>query len=240
MDRVDQMDKMDYSALLRPCGPCGPAAEISRGQKQQSADDVVLLSYLMNNCDSVERTPRYDDAQGNRAVEVKKRINGVAIVATIERGAGGVYTISKFETMSAASMSRAPWLNALSDADVKNIQRDLAKIKSDAENSSKVIDANGEPKVVYHGTFRQERLRVLDPAKGQNANAVWHSASPAVAMFFGDWRIARFDETLPDRIRNASDLKELRKLAREELGINVSVIRNEITPEQAKQFGVVH
>ena len=54
--------------------------------------------------------------------------------------------------MSAALMSKSPKLNVLNDADKHRIQQDIAKIKSDSENSSKIVDENGEPLVVYHGS----------------------------------------------------------------------------------------
>ena len=130
----------------------GGSAEAQKGQRQQAAEDVVTLPYLLNTCDYAERAPEYDDRKGNRAVMVSKRINGVAVVGTIERGSSGAYCVTKWEIVSAAPMSRAPGLNALSDADIQKIQRDLEKIKSDAKNSSKIVDANGEPRVVYHGT----------------------------------------------------------------------------------------
>lgn len=49
-------------------------------------------------------------------------------------------------------MPKTPKPNVLSADDIHKIQQDIAKIKSDAEKSSKVVDDNGEPLVVYHGT----------------------------------------------------------------------------------------
>ena len=46
--------------------------------------------------------------------------------------------------MSAAPMSQTPGRNVLNDADKHKMQQDIAKIKSDSENSSKIVDKNGE------------------------------------------------------------------------------------------------
>lgn len=72
----------------------------------------------------------------------------------------------------------ATGLNALNAADIKDIQRDLAKIKYDAENSSKVVDENGELRMVYHGRHKHQRLTELDLYRGYNTKALWHAADP--------------------------------------------------------------
>ena len=39
----------------------------------------------------------------------------------------------------------------------------------------KIVDENGKNIVAYHGNSREKRLNVLDPGRGQNAEAVWHA-----------------------------------------------------------------
>jgi hypothetical protein len=107
---------------------------------------------LLNNFDEAELSPKHDDNLGNRAIMVKKQINGISVIGTIERGKNGVYVITHWQTVSAVQMQNTPGRNALSDADKLKIQQDIAKIKSDAEKSSKIVDENGEPLVVYHGS----------------------------------------------------------------------------------------
>ncbi|MGM9812387.1 MAG: hypothetical protein ACI30V_06030 [Muribaculaceae bacterium] len=57
-----------------------------RGQKNLTPDDIAIIPYIVNNFDSMELEPKYNDRKGNRAITIKKRINGVSAVATIEKG----------------------------------------------------------------------------------------------------------------------------------------------------------
>ena len=65
------------------------------------------------------------------------------------------------QTVSAVQMQNTPGRNALSDADKLKIQRDITKIKSDAENSSKIVDENGGPLVVYHQSSEDGEPKTL-------------------------------------------------------------------------------
>ena len=58
--------------------------EALRGQVEITPEDFVIIPYLLNNYDTIRHAEEYDDNKGNRVVEITKRINGVAIVATIE------------------------------------------------------------------------------------------------------------------------------------------------------------
>ena len=129
-------------------------SETKKGQKARTAEDIVLIPYLLNNFDEAELSPKHDDNLGNRAITIKKQINGVSVIGTIERGKNGVYVVTNWQIVSAVQMQTTPGRNALSDADKSKIQQDIAKIKTGAENFSKIVDENGEPMKVYHGTDR--------------------------------------------------------------------------------------
>ena len=87
------------------------------------------------------------------------------------------------------------------------------------EKCSKVLDENGEPLVVYHGSRMYERLRVLDPERGQNAKAIWFSDKPEVAAHWSGTRYAvRFDDALADKIEALQDLEEIADFAEREFG----------------------
>ena len=129
-------------------------SETKKGQKARTAEDIVLIPYLLNNFDEAELSPKHDDNLGNRAITITKQINGVSVIGTIERGKNGVYVVTNWQTVSAVQMQTTPGRNALSDADKSKIQQDIAKIKTGAENFSKIVDENGEPLVVYHGTTK--------------------------------------------------------------------------------------
>ena len=108
---------------------------------------------LLNNFDDAVRVPASDMKHGEKAVEIRKQINGIAIVATIEHGKNKQFVVSGWKKMSAASMLRnaSPKLNVRSAADIQMIQQEIAGVKRTARDSSKVVDENGEPLVVYRG-----------------------------------------------------------------------------------------
>ena len=72
----------------------------------------------------------------------------------------------------------------------------LAKIKSDAENSSKIVDENGEPRVVYHGShwnpLAEEIGKAIFDSKRVGKNFDGDERGVAIRTrlfkdFFGDW-----------------------------------------------------
>ena len=132
-----------------------PSVETPRGQVALTAEDALLLPYLLDHFDVAERSPGHDRPHGERAVEIRKRINGVAVVATVELGKDKQFVVSGWKMVSADSMPRqggTPSRNVLNDADTANIQRDIAEIKRKARDASRVVDENGEPLVVWHGS----------------------------------------------------------------------------------------
>ena len=137
-------------------------SETKLGQVPRTADDIILIPYLLNNFDEAELSPKHDDNLGNRAITIKKQINGISVIGTIERGKNGVYVVTHWQTVSAVQMQNTPERNALSDADKLKIQQDIAKIKSNAEKSSKFVDENGEPLEVYHGTRSSKPFFVFE------------------------------------------------------------------------------
>ena len=112
------------------------------------------------------------------------------------------YTISKIEVdgVDAASGSETTLREPVnrSTPDYITIAQAAKNVKPE---SSKIVDENGEPRVVYHGSGKHQRLTVLDPRRGYNTEAVWHATNPHVAMHWGDWRTTRFDEKLPDKVK---------------------------------------
>ncbi|MBR0361639.1 MAG: hypothetical protein IIX35_04670, partial [Paraprevotella sp.] len=133
-----------------------------RGQKNMTPEDVVVIPYLINNFDSMELDPQFDDNKGNRAVTIRKRINGVSVIATIERGENKEFLVTSYQYVRSDALdvsNETPGLNVRNDSDIANVQKEIEEIKSSALNSSKVVDANGEPLVVYHGTTRDNEIK---------------------------------------------------------------------------------
>ena len=126
-----------------------------RGQKNLTPEDIVILPYLVNNFDSMELVPERNDKLGNRAVLIKKRINGISFIGTIERGKNKEFLVTNYEFIKSDALdasNETPERNVRNDSDITNVKREIENIKSLAINSSKVVDENGEPLVVYHGT----------------------------------------------------------------------------------------
>ncbi len=126
-----------------------------RGQKNMTPEDIVIIPYLINNYDSIDPNPEYNDKMGNRATTIKKRINGVSVIATIEKGKDKEFLVSNFEFIRSDALdasNKTPELNVRNDSDITKVQNDIRKTKDLAKKTSKVVDVNGEPSVLYHGT----------------------------------------------------------------------------------------
>ena len=113
----------------------------------------MTIPYIIRNFDMMELIPTHDDNLGNKAVEVRKRINGVSIVGTIARGKDKLFVVTswKMEKSDALDVSSTPGPNVRNDSDIAKVKKEIEIIKEKAKNCSKVVDENGEPKVVYHG-----------------------------------------------------------------------------------------
>lgn len=126
-----------------------------RGQKDMLPEDVVVIPYLINNYDFMNPSPDHNDKMGNRAIEIRKRINGISVIATIEKGKDKEFLVTNYQFIKSDALdasTETPGLNVRNDSDIANIQKDIKNIKNAATNASKVVDANGEPLVVYHGS----------------------------------------------------------------------------------------
>ncbi|MBR6284409.1 MAG: hypothetical protein IKR25_08975, partial [Muribaculaceae bacterium] len=126
----------------------------SRGQVSMTPEDVLLLPYMINNFDSMELSPKYNDKMGNRAIEIRKRINGTTVIATIEKGKNNEHVVTswKYKKSDALDAQSAPGLYVQNDSDLAKVQQEIETIKQTAKNSSKIVDENGQPLIVYHGT----------------------------------------------------------------------------------------
>ncbi|WP_372473025.1 hypothetical protein AB4865_09495 [Capnocytophaga sp. ARDL2] len=132
--------------------------EAMRGQIDMTAEDIVVLPYVINNFDTMELSEDFDDKQGNKAIKITKRVNGTYVVATIEKGKDKNFVVTSWQKKKSDALDASketPRLNVRNDSDLTKVQKEIEQIKSAKENSSKVVDENGEPMVVYHG-YRSE------------------------------------------------------------------------------------
>lgn len=94
----------------------------------------------------MERAKEYDDKLGNRAVTIKKRINGISVVATIERGKSKEFVVSSWIVKKSDALdvsSETPGLYVQNDSDIANVMKEVERIKNSYKNSSKIVDENG-------------------------------------------------------------------------------------------------
>ena len=114
-----------------------------QGQKNMTPEDIVVIPYLVNNFDSMELNPLFDDNRGNRAIEIRKRINGVSVTATIERGENKEFLVTSYQFVKSDALDASiepPGLNVRNDSDIAKVRKDIENIKSLAKNSSKIVD----------------------------------------------------------------------------------------------------
>lgn len=93
-------------------------------------EDVVVIPYLVNNFDSMELSPKYDDNQGNRAIEIHKRINGVSVIATIEKGKNKEFLVTSYQFVKSDALdasNETPGPNVRNDSDLTKVQKDIKK-----------------------------------------------------------------------------------------------------------------
>jgi len=135
-------------------------------------EDVAVIPYIVNECDYMEPSPTHDKGN-NRAIMVMKRINGVAVVATLECGKdnNAVITGWKFIKSDALDAKMTPGLHVRNVSDIANVQlynnpartqaipairrgnlnldeiteAKLQNFFESARTSSKNVDENGEP-----------------------------------------------------------------------------------------------
>ena len=125
--------------------------EESRGQVNITPEDFALVPYVMNEFDRVTHTST--DKLGNRKVEFTKRINGTVYVASIERGKNKEQLITMWKKPVQVADAKSPGPTSETTPNgMANIQQISETLRTSAKNSSKVVDENGEPMPVYHGT----------------------------------------------------------------------------------------
>jgi hypothetical protein len=138
--------------------------ESSRGQIDVTPEDMALIPYVMNEFDTFSE-PRIDN-MGNKSVLFEKRINGTVYVASVERGKNKEQVITMWKKPSSVVNVQAPTpTSGTTRIDVAKIAKNLRDSKN---NSSKVVDENGEPMAVYHGSrLSQEVFNTFNTQGGQ-------------------------------------------------------------------------
>ena len=119
-----------------------------RGQKNMTTDDILIIPYIINNFDSMELNPTKDDNLGNRAIEVKKRINGLSVVGTIEKGKNKEFLVTNFQFIKSDALDASketPGLYVRNDSDIANVKKEIEEIRQSARKYTNAFDENGEP-----------------------------------------------------------------------------------------------
>ena len=122
--------------------------EESRGQRNLTPEDIAVIPYLVNNFDTMELKPSENDRQGNRAIEIRKRINGVSVVGTIEKGKNKEFLVTNFQFIKSDALDASketPGLNVRNDSDMAKVRKDIEGIQQSARKYKSAFDENGEP-----------------------------------------------------------------------------------------------
>ena len=187
-----------------------------QGQKDMTPEDIVVIPYLVNNFDSMELNPLFDDNRGNRAIEIRKRINGVSIIATIEKGENKEFLVTSYQFAKSDALDASAETSGLyvrNDSDIANVKQDIENIKSAAKKSSKIVDENGEPMVVYHGTdseFTSFEMQDGSIGRGAYFTSNWDEAAQYAMEKQGVENIDELDESkIKEVFLNVRDEKNI-------------------------------
>ena len=130
--------------------------EKKRGQSAMTPEDVAVIPYIINSFDDAYRAPKNDKPNGEKSVEIMKRINGTSIVATIEAGPNRQIVVTTWKLVPTASMksrrSDPPRPNVRNDIDTNtpnNVHNQIEKIKRNLRPIAQTLDANGEPTAAF-------------------------------------------------------------------------------------------
>lgn len=94
--------------------------EKKRGQSAMTPEDVAVIPYIINSFDDAYRAPKNDKPNGEKSVEIMKRINGTSIVATIEAGPNRQIVVTTWKLVPTASMK-----SRRSDPPRPNVRNDI-------------------------------------------------------------------------------------------------------------------
>lgn len=155
------------------------SGEELRGQYNITPEDIATIPYIINNFDSITRSPEYDDKQGQFAITVTKRINGYSYIGTINRGKRNQLVVSTWRRKTSAALDASvkdtPGLNVRDDTDlVAKVKKDIEKIKHSAENVYIPFDENGEPTVETVEIVRRIEALELIAAQEENRDLFEH------------------------------------------------------------------
>lgn len=127
-----------------------------RGQVNLTPEDIATIPFVMNNWDVMELDPENNDKMGNRAILIKKRINGISAVGTIEKGKEKEFIVTSWKYIKSDALDvskETPEPNVRNDSDIAKIQKEIEIIKKSEENSSKIVDENGVLRKIKNAVY---------------------------------------------------------------------------------------
>jgi hypothetical protein len=126
--------------------------QVKQGQIDLTPEDIALIPFVMNEFDTAKHDET--DSSGNKKFLFEKQINGTAYVASIERGKNKEQIITLWKTKNPvhhAANGNPPLTSKTTQAG--SIIQQADDLRNSRNNVSKAIDENGEPLVVYHGSW---------------------------------------------------------------------------------------
>ena len=151
-----ELNANDLRHMLRQHG--STKVESAKNQIAVEESDIQLIPYILKNYDNVKQGS--SDSTGRKSVIFSKRINGTIYYVEAETVKAGVISSKTMYIKPSLGVNAAQGnlnntsLTAQSRGHKDSVTKLIGGIKS---NVSKVVDANGEPLVVYHQTTAENK-----------------------------------------------------------------------------------
>ncbi len=165
-----------------------PKKESARNQVAVTPDALKIIPYILKNFDYVQ--PGSTRTDGRRSAKIVKRIDGKIIYVEVDTVKKGVLTS---KTMYIAPSGRVNAIGpnhtsktASSPSYRDMIQQILEDVKS---KTSKVVDSDGKPLLVYHGT--NAKLNMFKTKSSQASPYFWKDND--LGFFFDVDKVAPLD-----------------------------------------------
>lgn len=154
---------------------------------------------------------------------------------------------NEIENIISSAKANGTYMKAPNGKDTNLTERQWAQVRTksfkdwfgdwenDPENASKVIDVNGEPKVVYHGT--PNSFYVFNPDRGMYGSIYFSDNMGLGKLFSGGENVTHFREDAIEILNKADSLEALRDFGREFLGLtNLRLIKDNGPTRVEKEY----
>lgn len=132
--------------------------ESNRGQLDMAPEDIGTIPYIMNHFDDIFEDPKHSYGPDERAMIIIKKINGLTVVGSLEKGKNGAVVMTAWEYRRSGAPMRgllsspqvAPGPNVRNATDsMTKVKEIIETIKHSVENTTIILNEVGEPDVRF-------------------------------------------------------------------------------------------